>query len=217
MAPLLPLNPLWPLLLLFPLGPLALLGLLLLGLLPPLCWSLFLFSFFSSTAPPRKFTISRFTPSVQSMIFSSMKSISSWMTISFSRTPLGERCLTRIFLKSLTMSYGSLLWTIPAMELKCRFFRMSWSVQSVTVASSLFLAWINHSLLAWSLPLHSAQPLTSVSLALSSSTGFPKWARRYLKIANSLPSLSTACLAGAWTATFSSLRASSTVKLTANL
>ena len=127
----------------------------------------------TSTSLPRKLTISRFTPRVQSMIFSSMNFSSKSMTISFSNTPLGDRCLTRIFLKSLTMSQGSLLCTIPARELKCKYFKISWSEQSVTVASSLFLAWISHSLRVWSLPLQSAQPRISASLALRSRTGLP--------------------------------------------
>ena len=60
--------------------------------------------------------------------------------ISFSSTPAGDRCVTSTFLKSLTISAGSLLWTKPAMELKCRYFWIPCSSHSVTVASKRFLA-----------------------------------------------------------------------------
>ena len=53
--------------------------------------------------------MSRFTPKVQSVILSSMNSISRPIIISFSSTPLGDRCFFSRILKSFVSSAGNLL------------------------------------------------------------------------------------------------------------
>ena len=95
------------------------------------------------------------------------------MTISFSNTPLGDKCLTSTFLKSRIISAGSLLCTIPATELKCRYLEILCSSQRATVASSRSFAVMSHSLLSASVPWQLAQAFISSSLALSNRTGLP--------------------------------------------
>ena len=123
---------------------------------------------------PRKLTISRFTPNVHSLILSSMNLINNPIIISFSRTPAGDKCSTRIFLKSLTISDGNLLCTKPAIELKCIYLVIPCSSHRMTVASSQSLALMSHSLFAVSEPLQSIHDFTSSSRARSNSTGLPK-------------------------------------------